>query len=163
MQEADARTLFRLYLRDHHAAGTAGSSIAKRLAANVTVGAAARKELAEVAAEIHADLRRLEDIMAAEEITRGVTKDLLAKVGAALHALKLNGRVRSRSPLSDVLELETLLAGVTAKGALWKTLKTVPLRTDLDVDELIARADEQSATLARWRDAASSHAFGTTG
>jgi len=162
MHKADAQGLFRMYLRDHHAAGTAGSSIARRLAANVTLGDQARKELAEVAADIRADLRTLEDVMAAEEITRDATKDLLARVGAAVGKLKLNGRIRSRSPLSDVLELETLLAGVSAKAALWATLKSVPLRTNLDLDGLSVRADEQSAILARWRDSASSHAFGST-
>jgi hypothetical protein len=158
---ADAGAALGLYLQDHHAAGTAGSAIADRLARNVTMGYDARKELAEVAADIRSDLRTLEAIMAAQEIRTAAVKDILARTGVALGSLKLNGRLRGRSPLSDVLELETMLAGVTAKAALWNTLQSVPLQGTFDVDELSARAEKQRATLRRWRDAASDHIFRT--
>jgi hypothetical protein len=125
------------------------------------MGYDARKELAEVAADIRSDLRTLEAIMAAQEIRTAAVKDILARTGVALGSLKLNGRLRGRSPLSDVLELETMLAGVTAKAALWNTLQSVPLQGTFDVDELSARAEKQRATLRRWRDAASDHIFRT--
>ena len=111
------------------------------------------------AAEIKTDLGTLEDIMTTANIAQSAVKDALARTGAALGSLKPNGRVRTRSPLSDVIELETMLAGVTAKAALWTTLKALRLRTPVDFDELGARANKQSATLSRWRDAAAENAF----
>ena len=160
MRKADAQRLLALYLRDHHAAGTAGSLTVDRVARNVTLGQDARKELAEIAAEIKTDLRTLEEIMTTANIAQSAVKDALARTGAALGSLKPNGRVRTRSPLSDVIELETMLAGVTAKAALWTTLKALRLRTPVDFDELGARANKQSATLSRWRDAAAENALG---
>ena len=109
MREADAQRLLALYLRDHHAAGTAGSLTVDRLARNVTLGQDARKELAEIAAEIKTDLGTLEDIMTTANIAQSAVKDALARTGAALGSLMPNGRVRTRSPLSDVIELETML------------------------------------------------------
>ena len=42
-------------------------------------------------------------------------KDAIARAGERLGPLKLNGRLRTRSPLSDVVELETLVVGIAGK------------------------------------------------
>jgi hypothetical protein len=66
-------------------------------------------------------------------------------------ALKLNGRLLSRSPLSNLEELELLRLGVAGKAAGWRTLR---LLADTDprlhrgrLDELLVRADGQLGLL----------------
>ena len=80
-----------------------------------------------------------------------VTRDPL-KVGAGwlaekLGRLKLNGRLLEYSPLSRVIELEGLIAGVNAKVALWRTLAAAaadePRIAEIDFVQLIARGEEQ--------------------
>ena len=67
--------------------------------------------------------------------------------------LKLNTRVFSRSPLSSVLELEALMAGVDAKRSMWQALR---LSTQLSADKgsaascfgaLVERAEGQHRRL----------------
>ena len=60
-------------------------------------------------------------------------KDTLSRIAERVGRLKLNGRLLRRSPLSDLLELETLVVGITAKQALWASLREVP---DIQIEEL---------------------------
>ena len=111
-----------IYLRDHHAAGSAGARLAARLARNVSAELGCGEELGRVAEEVAADLRTLERFMDAERVGRSGSKDVLAIVAGRLGGLKPNGRFRDRSPLSDLIELETLLVGLTGKASLWASL-----------------------------------------
>ncbi len=65
--------------------------------------------------------------------------------------LKLNGHLRGRSPLSSLIELETLRLGVEGKAAAWRTLRELGERDGrFDVqrlDLLLDRAHEQIETL----------------
>jgi hypothetical protein len=65
--------------------------------------------------------------------------------------LKPNGYVVSRSPLSDVLELETLRAAVEGKAAGWQLLKikaqSDPVLSTSELETLIARARAQADQL----------------
>ena len=70
-------------------------------------------------------------------------KDGLARIAERLGRLKLNGRLTSRSPLSDLLELETLVVGITGKQALWVSLREIPSINTEELDELHARAEDQ--------------------
>jgi len=68
---------------------------------------------------------------------------------------KPNGRLFSRSPLSDLIELEGLLLGVQGKAAGFRTLRRLA-DTDTrlhasNLDELIARAERQADTLEKLR------------
>jgi hypothetical protein len=148
-----------IYLKDHHAAGTAGARLAARLAENVSPAVEARDELARVAQEVQEDLHTLERIMLAEKVRPDPTKDTLAKGLELLGRLKPNGRLTGRAPLSDVVELETLLVGITGKAALWKSLSEGGTRAKVDLDELLGRADAQHDTVSRYRDRAASRAF----
>jgi len=76
---------------------------------------------------------------------------VLEKVGR----FKPNGRLFSRSPLSDLIELEGLLLGVQGKAAAFRALRRL---ADTDtrlhastLDELIARAERQADTLEKLR------------
>src|SRR5579859_6303650 len=73
---------------------------------------------------------------------------------------QFNGRLLGRSPLSDLEELELLRLGVEGKAAGWRTLRTLAdadSRLDTGhLDELISRADGQSAQLEELRIRAAS-------
>jgi hypothetical protein len=148
-----------IYLRDHHAAGSAGRRLVVRAARNVTLDVEGRDELPRVAEEIEADLRRLEAIMRSEDIAPSAVKDRLAVIVEVLGRLKLNGRVRGRSRLSDVIELETLLIGITGKAALWRTLRQALPGSEDDYDSLLDRAQAQLDTVSRCRDSAALKTF----
>ena len=112
-----------------------------------------------VAQEIAADLETLEEIMGAEGVSPSVVKDHLAIAAGELGRLKLNGRLRTRSPLSDVIELETLLIGISGKAALWRTLDLHKANSTHDYHGLVRRAEEQLVCVSRCRDSAAMNAF----
>jgi hypothetical protein len=157
--DAEAPRALAIYLKDHHAAGSAGVRLAARLAENVSPEVEARDELARVAQEVQEDLHTLERVMLAEKVRPNPTKDTLAKGLELLGRFKLNGQLTGRAPLSDVVELETLLIGITGKAALWKSLSEGGTRAKVDLDELLGRADAQHAIVSRYRDRAASRAF----
>ena len=76
---------------------------------------------------------------------------LLEKAGR----LKLNGQLRGPSPLSPLVELEGLEAGVSGKRSLWQVLGRVfPADARLErfhLDALLARAEEQLEGLREHR------------
>ncbi|WP_434443558.1 hypothetical protein [Lentzea sp. E54] len=69
--------------------------------------------------------------------------------------LKLNGALRTYSPLSRFLELEILTMGIDGKKQLWETLRDLAglaaRLPDVDFDELIERAERQRAELEPFR------------
>jgi hypothetical protein len=78
-------------------------------------------------------------------------KNVVAWTGEKAGRFKLNGRLTSHSPLSAVLEIEVLIAGVNGKRALWRVLHSLAdedarLRA-AQLDELIVRADSQLESL----------------
>jgi hypothetical protein len=78
-------------------------------------------------------------------------KEGSAWVGEKLGRLKLNGQLRGYSPLSRLLELEGLVAGVNAKRGLWRSLQAADeLQESLegvDLNALTRRAEDQSRRL----------------
>jgi hypothetical protein len=87
-------------------------------------------------------------------------KDAMARAGERIARLKLNGRLHTRSPLSDVVELETLVVGITGKQALWRSLQNANVVADGELDHLIERAERQKRIVERAREAAAGRAFG---
>ncbi len=155
--------VFAIYLKDHHAAGSAGTRLALRLAKDVAPDVEPGDDLRRVAREIEEDLGTLERIMEAEGVQPAVIKDTVAKCAEFLGRFKPNGRLTGRSPLSDVIELETLLVGITGKAALWQTLAERGTRADVDPHELLSRASRQQSIVGRCRDSAALKAFATRG
>ena len=157
------RSLLAIYLRDHHAAGVAGTRLARRIAR----APSATGDLRQVALEVEQDLVELEALMRRLGVQPDAAKDALARIGERLGRLKPNGRLRERSPLSDLLELETLLVGITGKRALWLSLRASgrPTRTGRcrseDLDRLVARADSQRTIVEDARLQAVRRAFGS--
>jgi hypothetical protein len=74
--------------------------------------------------------------------------------------LKLNGRILERSPLSSVVELETLVVGVRGKEALWTSLQRAGVSLEgVDFDALVESARAQGAELEALRLSAAEKAF----
>ena len=151
------RSFLAIYLRDHHAAGVAGTRLATRAARAQT----ATSDLRAVALEIEQDLSALEGIMRSLGVERDRGKDALARIGERLGRLKPNGRHRERSPLSDVLELEALVVGITGKKALWLSLRAGSSAPTEDLERLVERAESQLRVVEEARLLAVRRAFGS--
>lgn len=143
-----------VYLNDHLAGATAGSELASRMARSHR-GEEESGSLRRLAVEITQDRSALLAIMASLGISVRAYKVGAAWIGEKLGRLKFNGRLLSRSPLSDLEELEVLRLGVEGKAAGWRTLRTLAdADTRLDaghLDKLISRAASQSAQLEELR------------
>jgi hypothetical protein len=146
---SDALTI---YLNDHLSGATAGTELADRVASQneeTDFG----KPLRELAAEIDKDRNELLAIMEALEIQVDHVKLAVGWTAEKLARLKPNGRVFSYSPLSRLLELEGLAAGIRGKRALWRALKAAaPSLPGIDparLDELLERAARQLRTVDR--------------
>jgi hypothetical protein len=146
MSTTDDRTkLLDIYLDDHAAGAAAGAQRAARLAESETEAAskdapALEKFAADVAADRDALLAFVETM--GTEPSR--IKAALASAAEKLGALKLNGRLVERSPLSTIIELEALQMAVRGKRSLWETLRAaMPQPPVVELDALIRRADDQ--------------------
>jgi hypothetical protein len=152
-----------IYLRDQLALGIVWRELARRAERNnqdTDSGAA----VARVATGIAEDVQTFESIMRRLNVRPNPAKNAMALVGERLGRLKLNGRLRTYSPLSRFVELEALVMGIEGKKVLWTTLRDVAgLGTrlpDIDFDDLIARADKQRTELEPFRVEAGREAFG---
>jgi hypothetical protein len=146
--------LLRLYMQDHFTGAMGGVALARRTSAN-NAGTPYGDDLAEIANEIEQDRESLAAIMDCFEVAPDRLKGALALVAERAGRLKLNGALLRRSPLSTIMELEGLQVGVHGKAAGWRALREV---AEFDsrlsagaLDELIARAEDQSSRLERIR------------
>lgn len=154
--------LLGIYLRDHHAASAAGLNLARRLArenASTPFG----DDLAGLVEQIAEDRAKLGAVLRAQAVEPSHVKLVLARAGERLSRLKLNGRVLRYSPLSRLIELETLAAGIEAKRCLWQALaQTVESgKLGVDLDELLRRADAQLTAVERLQKGAAALALGS--
>jgi hypothetical protein len=155
--------LLGIYLNDHLAGATGGLELARRVAGSHR-GPAADGALHRLAAEVAQDRATLEDIMDVLGIPVRAYKVYAAWIGEKAARLKLNGYLLTRSPLSNLEELEMLRLGVEGKAAGWRTLRVLA-ETDnrLDtrrLDELIARARRQADLLEELRVHAAGQVIG---
>lgn len=135
-----------IYLRDHRAGAATGTNLARR-AAEENAGTPYGQFLGRIADEIEEDVGALERIMSRCDVTPDLLKNAGAKLGERIGRFKMNGQLTGYSPLSRVLEIEGLRAGVQGKLSLWQSLREIaPGREQLDereLDELVARAEAQ--------------------
>lgn len=152
-----------IYLNDHLAGVTGALALARR-AAGSHHGTPAGTTLASFAAEAAHDRDTLVAIMASLGMRRTLYKEQAAIVAERLGRWKPNGSVVRRSPMSDVVELDGMVIGTTAKRLCWQTLRALtdgyPLLDSARLDGLIARADAQLAMLDGLRGDAVATAFG---
>ena len=139
-----------VYLRDHHAASAGGVALAAR-----ALGA-----FHPLAKQIAHDREALENIMRQLGVEPSALKVGAVRMAERLGRLKLNGRILRRSPLSRVVELETLVVGVRGKEALWTALCGAQLSLrGIDLDALIESAGRQGRELDALRLGAAARAF----
>ena len=144
-----------IYLRNHEAAAQAGRDLSRRVAENQRSRPYAT-EVAKLASDVDEDLRRLRALMSRGGIGIDVPFGLAMRAAERFARFKPNGRILSRAPLSDLIEIEGLLDAVRAKWAGWHAL--LAAEPDLlqrqridptEVDELRLRAEAQIEILTR--------------
>lgn len=154
-----------IYLNDHLAGATGGVELARRLAdAHPTGDWAPRLRL--LANDTAEDRAALITVMERLDVGVDQIKVALGWVAEKVGRLKFNGRLFSRSPLSDLIELEAMLMGVRAKAAGWRTLTAVAERDERlpvgELEGLLSRANGQIELLEGMRAEAARQIFGAT-
>ncbi|HEV7931756.1 MAG TPA: hypothetical protein VGP70_05470 [Actinomadura sp.] len=146
--------LIGIYLNDHLGGATSGVELVRR-AARAQRGWEAGRVLDRLAREISEDRAELMSMMTALGVQIQRYKVVFGWMVEKAGRLKLNGRLLSRSPLSDVIELEGLRLGVEGKGACWRGMRMLAerdRRLDPDrLEDLITRAGRQAETLEELR------------
>jgi hypothetical protein len=157
--------LLSIYLNDHYLGANSGVALAARIAKEHR-DTPFSDELDALAEKIYDDLATLVTLMGKLGVDpkkwRGPAGIAAERVGR----LKLNGHVFTRSPLSSVLEIEALQAGVAAKRSAWRTLRRLAdSEGNLDaaeLDSLINKSLEQTELLENVRSWAIDQAFVST-
>lgn len=146
--------LLAIYLNDHYAASLAGHDVALRSASS-NAGNEFGGYLSELIAQIESERSELERVMESLEVKIDRLKVSAAWTAEKVGRLKLNGRLRAYSPLSRVIELEALSAGINAKKGMWRALelwrsKGEPIAS-VDLAALIDQAEAQRARVEELR------------
>jgi hypothetical protein len=157
------KRLLAIYLNDHLAGSTVGLELTRRTArenAGNPLGAFLSEVLVPEIVEDRETLRALMGRLGIPESGVKVTAGwLLEKLGRA----KLNGEWLRYSPLSRLLELEGLAAGIEAKRAMWVALAGIQEGgagwEGVDLQQLAQRAQSQRERLEEHRLAAAAEAL----
>lgn len=143
------QAMLAIYLNDHLAAATAGVELVRRAAGQHD--GERGEELSRLAEEIAEDREALRDLMKRLDVEENTVKAAAGWVGEKLGRLKPNGHLVSRSPLSDVLEIEALRAGTTARIGALQVLRAVAVGDSRvskeELEALIDRAGDQAQRL----------------
>lgn len=153
-----------IYLDDHRAGAIGGLRLARRLYRN-NAKSPWSGELEELAHRIARDSHALTQVRDALGMDGGTLKAVAAVAGERIARLKPNGHLLGYSPLSRVVEVEGLMAGVSAKRRLWAALEEVQDAfgelAQFDFEGLGAEAESQLDVLSRVHRWASGLAFET--
>ena len=154
--------LLAIYLNDHLGGSAAGLALVRRCRRS-NAGTPLDRVLIDVEAEIEADQRTLEALMVRLGIGRNRVKRTLGSIAEFAARLKGNGRLVRYSPLSRVVELEGLAAGIVTKRSLWRSLRAIadrhPALDAAALDILVARATSQYDRVIAEHDRAAEIAF----
>ena len=154
--------LLQIYLQDHLAGATFGCELAERCRRE-NERSEFGEPLAKLAGEIAADRETLIDVMRRVGADRSNVKISAAWLAEKVRRLKPNGRPFSYTPLTRLLELESLAIGITGKRALWRALEQTGVHEaelgPVDFGALGKRAEEQLRSVESLRLAAARLAF----
>lgn len=156
---SEHQRLLRIYLRDHHAGSTAGMGLAKRTWRH-NRDTEFEPELRGLMERIEADRDDLTRQMSTVGVRPNRIKDAVAAAVERVGGLKPNGRLRSYSPLSRVVEIEGLVMAVSGKLSGWRTLEAALGDSVGGLARLIESAQSQLATLETLGRRAAEVAFG---
>lgn len=141
--------LLAIYLNDHLAAATGGVELIRR-AADHHEGRRG-DELSRLADEIAEDREALRDIMKRLDVAESSVKKAAGWLGEKFGRLKPNDHLLTRSPLSDVLEIEVMRAGTAARICGFQVLRAVAVEDSRlsreELERLIERAEDQATRL----------------
>ena len=163
-RSGDGERLLGIYLDDHRAGAAAGLALARRFAtANAATFLADTAD--EVCGQIAEDVRTLDDVFDRLGHRSRRWKQVVARAAELLGRLKANGFLRHYSPLSRMVEIEMLSAGILTKQSLWESLAVVaehrPELHGIDFGELQRRAQQQRRLLSHHRPTTVHEAFFT--
>jgi hypothetical protein len=155
--------LLAVYCNDHLAASIGGIELVKRMLSRHR-GADYEGPLTQLLAELRDENSSLEAQMTALGFPVRHYKQAALWLGEKLSRAKLNGRLMSRSPLSDLVEFEFLASAVRAKRSGFETLREVAEvdhRVDkAELDRLIEQANRQYDWLTHTRRDVAAAVFG---
>jgi hypothetical protein len=156
--------LLAIYLQDHLAGSTGGLELARR-ARRSNEGTPYGDFLSQLEQEIVEDRDALRELMGRLDVGEDRLKSVAAWTAEKAGRLKLNGRLTGYSPLSRLIELEALMAGVTGKLSGWRALRSLAERDErldpVELDRLIARAERQLSSLAEHQRSTAGEALTT--
>jgi hypothetical protein len=149
-----------IYLNDHLAGSTTAIELARRAAAQYE-GTPLGDFLAEIGVEIEEDRDALKAVMDANGVGAQRYKLVAAWLAEKAARLKFNGALVRRSPLTPLVELETLAIGIHGKESLWRVLRAraADEASAARLDELIERARRQRDAVERFRTEAGARAL----
>ena len=150
------------YLNEHLAGAMVAIDLAGK-AADRNRGDRLGVFLAELRKAIDEDRVSLEGVIERLGIEKGGVKATAGRVVEKVSRLRLHEKVTGDPDLSRVLELETLIMGVTGKLRLWHSLQE-SMASDarlagVDLDALVQRARDQLAGLDDHHREAAARAF----
>jgi len=136
-------------LRNHQAGGRAALDLFRRAAA----GQQSRPygdQLRQLAVEAREDLDFNESVMRRLGVSPSPVQVAVLRLGERIGRLKPNGQLLRRAPLSDVIELEALIASVHIKIAGWQAAQVAGVLDDSEaatLERLVVRAHSQADRL----------------
>ena len=155
--------LLGIYVNDHLASATGGIELVGRML-GVHRGGPYEEPLEQLLSELREEKSAIRSIMSALDISVTQYKQLGAWVAEKVSRAKLNGRLLSRSPLSDLVEFEFLASGVRAKRSGFETLRIVaevePRLPKAELDRLVDQANRQYEWLTGTRREVAAAVFG---
>ena len=155
--------LLGVYCNDHLMAATGGIELVSRMLGTHR-GKPFEPHLASLLSELREEKTALLSTMKSLGIPVRQYKQVATWVGEKFSRLKLNGRLLSRSPLSDLIEFEFIATAVLGKRAGFETLREVAevdARIDKELFErLIRQADDQHEWLSEARREVAARVFG---
>jgi hypothetical protein len=141
-----------VYLNDHLADQTLGVELVKR-AISENTGTPLHAFLEVLSCELEEDRESLMRLMGQLGVRRTRVGIIVARIADKVGRLKCNGQLTGYSPLSALVELESLHRAINDKIDMWNALRSsVGNRVDgIDLDELVRRAERQAEQLERRR------------
>jgi hypothetical protein len=157
------RDLLGVYCNDHLAASAGGVELVNRMLGRHR-GTPYEEHLQRLLDELREEQDALRGTMAALDLPVRQYKLLASWVAEKLSRGKLNGRLLSRSPSSDLVEFEFIATAVLGKRAGFETLRVIAdsdSRIDAALmDRLINQADQQHEWLSEARREVAAGVFG---
>ncbi len=141
------------YVRLHLTGSSAGIELFSR--GSAFPDPEAREVVGRIRDELVDERRRLLAIAKRHGIRPAPFSAIVVKVGERVGRLKPNGDLVHRTPLTDVVDLETMRVAVAGKIAGWEAMLTVDALPEAELEDLLAQARRQHDDLSTLhRDAA---------